>query len=61
MVVFSSPQWLFLIPVFLVTGWFWKGLRLWRPLRGLCLLFLVLVLALTFVQARLGEKRTHYA
>jgi hypothetical protein len=45
MVVFSSPQWLFLIPVFLVTGWFWKGLRLWRPLRGLCLLLLVLVLA----------------
>lgn len=45
MVVFSSPQWLFLLPVLLICGWFWKGLRLWRPLRGACLLVLVLVLA----------------
>jgi hypothetical protein len=45
MVVLSSPQWLFLVPVLLVSGWYWKGLRLWQPLRALCLLFLVLVLA----------------
>ncbi len=45
MVVLSSPQWLFLLPVLLVSGWFWKGLRLWQPLRAACLLLLVLVLA----------------
>jgi len=45
MVVFQFPQWLFLVPVLLLTGWYWKGLQLWRPLRALALFVLVLILA----------------
>jgi len=45
MVVFQFPQWLFLVPVLLVTGWYWKGLQLWRLLRAFALLVLVLILA----------------
>jgi hypothetical protein len=40
----ASPEWLILIPVFLLFGWYWKSLQLWRPLRLAALLLVVLVL-----------------
>ncbi len=42
---FASPEWLLLLPALLAAGWFWRGLRLERPLRTLALLLLVLIAA----------------
>ncbi|MEM0895987.1 MAG: hypothetical protein AAGJ79_03800, partial [Verrucomicrobiota bacterium] len=42
---FQSPEWFTLLPVFFVTGWLVRRLQLWRPLRILCLIVLVLLLA----------------
>ena len=42
---FETPEWFFLLGVFLFAGWFWPHLRLWRPLRVISLLTLVLLLA----------------
>jgi len=42
---FQSPEWFFLLAVFLFAGWFWPRLRLWRPLRAVLLLILVFLLA----------------
>ncbi|WP_050029814.1 VWA domain-containing protein [Verrucomicrobium sp. BvORR034] len=39
-----SPEWLLLIPVLAVAGWFWRGLKLARPLRALCLLVVTALL-----------------
>ncbi|WP_075090533.1 hypothetical protein [Verrucomicrobium spinosum] len=39
-----SPEWLLLIPVLAVAGWFWRGLKLARPLRVLCLLVVTALL-----------------
>lgn len=42
---FASPEWFLLLPLLAAAGWFWRGMRLEKPLRVLCLLLLVLVLA----------------
>jgi uncharacterized membrane protein len=42
---FASPEWFVLVPLLAAAGWFWRGLRLEKPLRVLCLLLLVLLLA----------------
>lgn len=41
---FDSPEWFFLLAAFLFAGWFWPRLQLWRPLRVIALLTLVLLL-----------------
>ena len=50
--VFSAPEWLFLIPALLALGWRVRALRLGEPLRVLALV--LLVLALTDPQVRVG-------
>lgn len=39
--VFQNPEWLALLPVLALVGWKCPRLRLWRPLRVLCLLLVV--------------------
>ena len=41
---FASPEWFLLLPLLVAAGWFWRGLRLEKPLRLLCLAFVVLLL-----------------
>jgi len=41
----ASPEWLLLVPLLAAAAWFWRGLRLEKPLRALCLLLLVMLLA----------------
>lgn len=38
------PEWLLLIPLFAAAGWYWRGLRLEKPLRVVCLLLVTLLL-----------------
>ncbi len=40
----GSPQFLVLIPVFALIGWYCRGLKLWWPMRAVLLLVLVLTL-----------------
>ncbi|MGJ8641570.1 MAG: VWA domain-containing protein [Opitutaceae bacterium] len=40
----DSPEWLILIPLFLILGWYVRDLRLWEPRRIICLLLLVVAL-----------------
>ena len=47
-----SPEWLILIPAALVLGIYFKGLRIWTPLRILMLLLLIFALA----RPRLASK-----
>jgi uncharacterized membrane protein len=42
--IFRNPEWLLIIPVLAVAGWYWRGLRLQQPLRLICLILLVLIL-----------------
>lgn len=42
---FAAPQWLILIVPLLAAGWFWPHLKLTRPLRLLCLLLTLAILA----------------
>jgi hypothetical protein len=42
---FLAPQWFLLVPALAAAGWYWRGLKLERPLRAVCLLLAVLVLA----------------
>ena len=42
---FDAPEWFLLIGAFLLTGWFWPGLQLWRPLRVLALITATVLLA----------------
>ncbi len=42
---FLHPEFFLLLPAFLALGWFWRNLRLHRPLRILCLLLGILLLA----------------
>ena len=42
--IFESPEWFFLLAVLLFAGGFWPRLQLWRPLRVIALLALVLLL-----------------
>ena len=41
---FLSPEWIVLIPLFLVVAWLWKPLRITQPLRIASLLLLLLIL-----------------
>ncbi len=43
--IFAAPEWFFLVPVLVFVGWYWKNLRLWLPLRVLCLALVVIALA----------------
>jgi hypothetical protein len=45
MIQFAAPQWFLLLPAFAIAGWFWRELHLERPLRAVCLLLAVLLLA----------------
>ncbi len=45
MIRFLAPQWFLLVPALAAAGWYWRGLKLERPLRAVCLLLAVLVLA----------------
>src|SRR6056297_1635402 len=40
----GSPQYLVLIPILVLLGWYVRGLRLWHPLRAGLLLIVVLAL-----------------
>ena len=42
---FAAPEWFLLLPLLVAAGWFWRGMKLWKPLRALCLLLLVLLLS----------------
>ena len=44
MMRFLSPEWLLFVPLLVFVGWRWRGLRLWRPLRVLCLILMLLFL-----------------
>lgn len=41
---FESPEWFLMIPLLLALGWFWRGMKLEKPLRTGCLLLVVLLL-----------------
>ncbi len=41
---FAAPQFLFLLPIWLLLGWRFRRLELWRPLRAVVLLLLTLLL-----------------
>jgi uncharacterized membrane protein len=42
---FVAPHWFLLLPALAAAGWYWRGLRLERPLRAACLLLAVFMLA----------------
>ncbi|RYD38208.1 MAG: VWA domain-containing protein, partial [Verrucomicrobiaceae bacterium] len=42
--VFRDPQWLGLLPVLILAGWMWRGLKLHQPLRAAILLVTVFLL-----------------
>ena len=54
MIRFVTPEWWLLVPLLLIVGVAWKGLRLGQPLRVACLLLLVLVFVQPQVR-RLGR------
>lgn len=41
---FAAPQFFLLVPALLIVAWFFRRLELWRPLRAVLLLLLVLIL-----------------
>lgn len=42
--VFRDPQWLALLPVLILAGWVWRGLKLGQPLRAAILLLTIFLL-----------------
>ncbi|MEO0416400.1 MAG: VWA domain-containing protein, partial [Verrucomicrobiota bacterium] len=42
--VFQSPQFFVLIPILIVVGWYFRRLKLWKPLRAAILLLIVFAL-----------------
>ena len=54
MIRFLTPEWWLLAPLLAVVGLSWKRLRLWQPLRLVCLILLVLVFVQPQVR-RLGQ------
>ena len=42
---FDAPEWFLLLGAFLLTGWFWPNLQLWRPLRVFALLIATILLS----------------
>ncbi|WP_309397446.1 VWA domain-containing protein [Cerasicoccus maritimus] len=43
--MFRQPEWFFLLPVLVFLGWYARGLKLWRPLRAICLVLATVFLA----------------
>ncbi|WP_309386909.1 VWA domain-containing protein [Cerasicoccus frondis] len=43
--MFRQPEWFFLLPVLAFLGWYARGLKLWRPLRAVCLVLATVFLA----------------
>ncbi len=41
---FAAPQWFLLLPAFALLAWWIPRMRLWQPLRALCVVLLVLYL-----------------
>ena len=54
MIRFAAPEWWMLAPLLLIVGFTWRRLKLWQPLRLLCLLLLLLILTQLQVR-RLGR------
>ena len=54
MMRFAAPEWFLLALLLLVVGFAWRRLRLWLPLRALCLALLVLALTQPEIR-RLGR------
>lgn len=52
--ILGSPQFLLLIPLLLIVGWFARRLALWKPLRVLWLLLIVLLLCDPLIQLKKG-------
>jgi len=42
---FDAPEWFLLLGAFLLAGWFWPNLQLWRPLRAFALLTATILLS----------------
>ena len=36
MINFTSPEWLLLVPLAILAGWYWRQLQLTRPPRFVC-------------------------
>ena len=51
---FVAPEWFLLVPLLVIVGFAWRRLRLWLPLRAVCLGLLVLALTRPEVR-RLGR------
>jgi hypothetical protein len=47
-----SPEFLLLLPAFVLVGWFWRGLRLQSPLRAVILILATLLLTDPVIQHR---------
>ncbi|MEO5716913.1 MAG: VWA domain-containing protein [Luteolibacter sp.] len=47
---FSTPEYFLLIPALALLGWFWRGLRLYAPLRAVILILAVIALAEPTIQ-----------
>src|SRR5437867_8249863 len=41
----AAYEWFIFLPVIAFIGWRWRALRLWLPLRALCIALVLLVLA----------------
>ncbi len=54
MIAFAAPLWTLLLPLLVGIGWYQRQLRLWEPLRALCLILLILLL----MQPRLRTTST---
>ncbi|MBP7950661.1 MAG: VWA domain-containing protein [Verrucomicrobiales bacterium] len=54
MVHFQNPEWFAVLPVLALVGWYWRRLELWKPLRAVLLVLLVVIL--TRPQMRLLQE-----
>lgn len=54
MIRFAAPEWFLLVPLLLIVGFAWRRLKLWLPLRALCLVLLVMALTQPEIR-RLGR------
>lgn len=51
---FHSPEWFLVLPLLLAAGWFWRGMKLGKPLRLLCLALVTMLLVQPEIK-RLGD------
>jgi hypothetical protein len=56
---FTSPESFLLLPALALAGWFWRGLKLHRPLRALILLLAVVALADPRIQRQKNALDLH--